>query len=143
MVIEIHIILYLLYVLDFAVITDDWGFSWYITKEKQYPQLIYQIQSLCRQSKTLRLAQKKISIMPPKSALILTDETNGEVTKEVVAAIMEFAKNNTPYVKASAVVGAEKLKAIMLTNVATMVGRDIKSFETRTRSLWIWLVSQS
>jgi hypothetical protein len=90
---------------------------------------------------TLKIAQKKISVMPPKSALILTDETNGEVTKDVVAAIVEFAKNNTPYVKASAVVGAEKLKAVMLTNVSTMVGRDIKNFETRTQAM-DWLVSQ-
>lgn len=90
----------------------------------------------------LKAAQKKITTMPPKSALILTDETNGEATKEVVYAVIEFAKNNTPYVKASAVVGAEKLKAVMLTNVAVQVGRDIKSFETRTQAM-DWLVNQS
>jgi len=89
----------------------------------------------------LKAAQKKISEMPPKSALILTDETNGEVSKEVIAAIIEFAKNNTPYVKASVVVGAEKLKATMVTNVSTIVHRDIKSFETRTQAM-DWLVSQ-
>jgi hypothetical protein len=91
--------------------------------------------------KTLQIAQKKIATMAPKSALILTDETNGEVTKEIVSAIMDFAKNNTPYVKASAVTGAEKLKALLLTNLSTTVGRDIKNFENRSQAM-DWLASQ-
>jgi hypothetical protein len=91
--------------------------------------------------KTLQIAQKKIAAVPSKSALVLTDETNGEVTKEVVSAIMQFAKNNTPFVKASAVTGAEKLKALMLTNIVTTVGRDIKNFETRMQAM-DWLANQ-
>lgn len=90
---------------------------------------------------TLKFVQDKISDMPLKSVLILLDETNTEVTKEGLSAVMEFAKNNTPYVKASAVVGAEKLKGVMLTNVSTEIGRDISSFATRAQAM-DWLVSQ-
>jgi hypothetical protein len=89
----------------------------------------------------LKEAQTKITKMPPKSALLLTDETNAEVTKEAVYAIMEFAKNNTPFVKASAVVGAEKLKHVMLLNVSTTVGRDIQNFENRAKAM-DWLINQ-
>ncbi len=89
----------------------------------------------------LGAAQKQISAMPPKSARILTDNTNAEVNKEVVGAILQFAKANTPYVKYSAAVGAEKLKNVILTNISTAVGREIKNFNTRTEAL-DWLAAQ-
>ncbi len=89
----------------------------------------------------LKEAQTKISAMQPKTARLLTDVTNAEVTKEVVDAIMLFAKNNTPYVKASATVGAEKLKNIILSNVSTNVGRAINNFSSQKEAL-DWLSSQ-
>ncbi len=90
---------------------------------------------------TLQQAQKKVVTMPPKSALLLTDVTDAEVTKEVVEAILIFAKNNTPYVKASVAVGAEKLKKVILTNISTNVGRSINSFGSRKEAM-DWLASQ-
>jgi hypothetical protein len=47
----------------------------------------------------LKEAQKQISSLPPKSVRSLTDNTNAEVTKEVVAAILQFAMSNTLFVK--------------------------------------------
>jgi hypothetical protein len=93
------------------------------------------------QTEIIIYAQTKIATMAPKSALIITDETDAEVNKEAIGLILNFAKSNTPYVKASAAVGAEKLKAIILTNITTNIGRDIKSFATREEAM-DWLVAQ-
>ncbi len=89
----------------------------------------------------LKEAQKKMSNMPSKSVRLLTDVTNAEVSKEVVNAIMEYAKNNTPFVMASAVVGAEKLKGVIALNVSTTVGRAINNFGSRADAEE-WLTSQ-
>lgn len=94
-----------------------------------------------QQIEILKDAQKTISAMAPKSALILTDESNAEVNKEAMAVVLNFAKNNTPYVRASAAVGAEKLKSVILTNISTSVGREIKNFDNRTLAM-DWLVNQ-
>lgn len=89
----------------------------------------------------LKEAQKKITTMPPKSVRLITDVTNAEVTKEVVNAIMAYAKSNTPFLKASGVVGAEKLKSVITLNVSTTVGRTINNFGSRTEAK-DWLASQ-
>jgi hypothetical protein len=98
---------------------------------KKAPQII----------EALKEAQPKIAVMQPKSARLLTNVTNAEVTKDVVNAIMLFAKNNTPFVKASATVGAEKLKSIILSNVTTNVGRSINNFNSEPEAM-DWLANQ-
>jgi hypothetical protein len=98
---------------------------------KKTPQII----------ETLKEAEKKISTMPPKSARLLTDVTNVEVNMDVVKLVLQFAKNNTPFAKVSAAVGAEKLKSAILTNISTNVGRDIKNFNTRPEAIE-WLSNQ-
>jgi hypothetical protein len=89
----------------------------------------------------LKEAQKQVTAMPPKSARLLTDVTNVDVNMEVVNAVLMFAKNNTPFVKVSAAVGAEKMKNVILTNVSTAVGREIKNFNSRTEAVE-WLSNQ-
>jgi len=54
----------------------------------------------------LREAQQQIALLPRKSVLILTDATNAVFNKESAKAMKEFAAKNSPFVKASAVVGA-------------------------------------
>ncbi len=92
--------------------------------------------------KKLDDAHKEIATLPPKSTLLITDVTNTEITNEFINATKEFAKKNTPYVKASAVVGGgNKLIGVISYNVASDAGRKINSFNTRTEAM-DWLVTQ-
>ncbi len=87
-------------------------------------------------------AQKEIALMPPKSALLITDVTDTEISNEFISAVMEFAKKNTPNVKASASVGGgNKIVNLISFNVASSAGRKINSFNTRLEAM-DWLVSQ-
>jgi hypothetical protein len=85
-------------------------------------------------------AQQIISGMEQKSALILTDVTNAKYDKNVAEGIKNFVKNNSPYVKASAVVGVEGVQAILLQTAIFITRRDIKTFPNRNEAI-NWLVS--
>ena len=84
---------------------------------------------------------KEIEQNPPKSVLILTDASNIRFTVESAAALKEFATKNTPYVKASAVVGTEGLKEVIRIAIERATLRDIKPFTSRQEAL-DWLVEQ-
>jgi hypothetical protein len=88
----------------------------------------------------LQEAQKQISSQAPKSALILTDATNSTYDRASSSAIKEFASKNTPFVKASAVVGADGLRAVLLKTVALITRREIKLFKSRPEAM-DWLVN--
>jgi hypothetical protein len=86
----------------------------------------------------LPAAQKQIAFLPPKSALILTDVTNTVYNKEVSAAIKEFSAKNTPYVRASAVVGVDGLRSVLLQAVTMITHREIKACKTRDEAIeWL------
>jgi hypothetical protein len=89
----------------------------------------------------LKDAQAKISRLPANSALIMTDATKAAYTQETGMAIKEFAAKNTPYVKASAVVGIEGIKSVLQTAVAMQNKRDIAAFATRGEAM-DWLASK-
>lgn len=91
---------------------------------------------------TLREAQKKISELPPKSVLILTDVTDAVFNATSSNAIKEFSAKNTPYIKASATVGSTEMRAILLRSVASFTGRQIGACGTRQEAM-DWLVSHS
>ena len=86
-------------------------------------------------------AQKKISTMPPATVLVLTDVTNTVYNKVTSDAFGVFAKKNSPYVKASAVVGADGLRAVYVTLVNTLTKREIKACKDRAEAM-DWLVSR-
>lgn len=79
----------------------------------------------------LKNAQKEIASLPPKSALVITDATNAVYNKESSAAMKEFVQKNTPYIRASAVIGADGLRSILLKTIAMITKRDIKPCKTR------------
>lgn len=86
-------------------------------------------------------AHSKIASVPQKSALILTDVTNATYNNVSSAAIKDFTSKNTPFVKASAVVGADGLRAVLLQAVAAITKREIKTFGTRTEAM-DWLANR-
>lgn len=83
-----------------------------------------------------------IAESPPKSRLVLTDVTEANYNKDVAEAIKEFVKNNTPYIKASAVVGADGVRLILLQTVIFLSRREIRAFADRNSAM-DWLTSAS
>ncbi len=90
--------------------------------------------------KVLPIAKTVIARMAPKSVRVLTDVTGAIYTKEVAAAIKDFSDKNTPYVRASAVVGAEGIRLVLLQTVTMLTRREIKTYRTRPEAL-DWLAS--
>lgn len=86
-------------------------------------------------------AHEIIAQFPPKSALLLTDTTNARFNQESVAALREFAIQNTPYVKASAFLGAEGIRDITRISAERVTERSIVAFKTRAEALE-WLIDQ-
>jgi hypothetical protein len=71
---------------------------------------------------------------------VLTDVTGATYDKEVAAAIKDFATKNSPYVKASAVVGADGVRQILLQTVILITRREMKTFSSREQAK-DWLAS--
>ena len=86
-------------------------------------------------------AKRLIASQPKESALILTDVTNMQLTSETSNIMKEFSEHNTPYTKASAVVGIEGLRKIIYSAVQHLSGRSIPTFETLDQAK-DWLVQQ-
>jgi len=76
----------------------------------------------------------------PKGALVLTDVTNATYNRDVSAAIKDFVSNNTPFIKASAVVGATGVRGVLLQTAIVITRREIKTFDNRPAAL-DWLAS--
>jgi len=76
----------------------------------------------------------------PKSALVLTDSTNATYNSEVSTAMKNFSSKNTPYVKGSAVVGADAMRKVLVAAIRVATKRDIRTFDTRDQAM-DWLVS--
>lgn len=90
----------------------------------------------------LRDSQPKIAALPPKSALVLTNVKDTAYNSVISSAIKNFTDQNTPYVKASAVIGADGLRKVLLQTVAALTKREIKAFTTQLEAM-DWLVSQA
>ncbi len=69
-------------------------------------------------------AKKEIRKHPQKSLLVITDVTNTGYDTEVATMFKDYAAHNTPFVKASAVVGISGLQKIILRAIITLTGRD-------------------
>ncbi len=90
----------------------------------------------------LREAAKHISSQQPKSLLLLTDVTKAVYTVDSYGAMREFASKNTPFVKASAVVGADGIMAALQKTIEIATKRNnIKACKNRNEAM-DWLVSQ-
>jgi hypothetical protein len=86
-------------------------------------------------------AKRVIASQPKESALILTNVTDTEISKDTSALMKDFTTHNKPYVKASAVIGVEGLKKIIYNAVQAVSGRHISSFSTLEQAK-DWLVAQ-
>ncbi|RPI01470.1 MAG: hypothetical protein EHM64_15670 [Ignavibacteriae bacterium] len=69
-------------------------------------------------------AKEQIRKFPPKSLLIITNVTDTGFDTQVAAIMGEYADHNTPYVKASALVGIAGVQRVVLAAIKAMIGRD-------------------
>ena len=91
--------------------------------------------------KHVKSAKEIIRKQPPKSLLVITKVTNTGFDTEVANIIKEYAQQNTPYVKASAIVGISGWAKIILTAIKTLTGRDFHLADTM-EDAQEWLVKQ-
>ena len=89
----------------------------------------------------VKRAKEIIRKQPPKSLLVITKVTETGFDSEVANLIKEYAQHNTPYVKASAVVGIAGWAKIILTAVKALTGRDFHLADTMEEAQE-WLVKQ-
>lgn len=86
-------------------------------------------------------ARKIITTQPQRSLLLLTDVTKAAFNPKGVSAIKEWSSSNTPYLKASAVIGVSGIYRIIYEALVKLVKRDIVCFGTEEEAL-DWLASR-
>jgi len=86
-------------------------------------------------------AGELIKTQAPKSALVLTDVRDVGYDITSVEAMKNFASGNTPYVKASAVVGVTGMKKVIFQSVVRITGRKIQTFDEPEKAK-DWLAEQ-
>jgi hypothetical protein len=87
-------------------------------------------------------AQSHIAKSAPKSVLVLTNVKDTPYNTTISNAIKEFTNKNTPYVKASAVIGADGLRKVLLQTVCMLTKREIHAFNSQETAM-DWLSAQA
>ena len=88
--------------------------------------------------RVLDKAKAIIGAQAPGSVLLLTDVTKAHFNARGVAEIKEFSRFNTPYLKASAVLGVSGIYKVVYEAVIKLVGRPIVCFDTEEQALdWL------
>lgn len=91
--------------------------------------------------KLIAQAEKVVHAQLPNSLLVVVDLTGSTFGPKTSQSSKEASKSNSPYVKASALVGMNKLMEIILNSIRTLTGRSIASFGTREEA-YEWLIKQ-
>jgi hypothetical protein len=89
----------------------------------------------------LTTAKKMIAAQPPKSVLAVFDATGAHFDTTLLNSMKEFTKDNTPYVKAAAVVGISGMLQVALTVISSFAGRQFVTFKSREEAME-WLLKQ-
>jgi len=100
--------------------------------------------SHCTSEQAIRNANEAILLVtaePLNSVLTLIDLTDMQVSRESVARAKEVTVLNRPYVKRSALVGAESLPNAFYDAVKRFSKREFPRFKTREEAL-DWLVAE-
>ncbi|MBA4385437.1 MAG: hypothetical protein C0410_11930 [Anaerolinea sp.] len=99
--------------------------------------------SKCQPDEATRVfdeAIHKITKLPLKSVLLITDSSDAVYNSETSTVTKHFSSSISAHIKGSAVVGADSMKKIMISTLRLLTKRDIKTFDTREQAM-DWLVS--
>lgn len=86
-------------------------------------------------------AEKIVHKQQPKSVLVAVDLTNSRFGPKTSQAAKSVAKGNEPYIKASALIGMNKLMEVVYNSLRMITGRKIVTFSTRDEA-FEWLIKQ-
>jgi hypothetical protein len=86
-------------------------------------------------------AKEKIRKHAPKSLLLITNVKGTRFDMEMAENMKEYANGNTPYVKASAIVGVAGLQKVIYLAVKKLTGREFYLAETMEEAKE-WLADQ-
>jgi hypothetical protein len=89
----------------------------------------------------LAKAREQIDCRAPGSVRLLTDVTNTHYDAAGAEAMKAYSKANTPFVKASAVVGVVGIKRVLFQAVIKLTGRRIVAVDSVEAGL-DWLAAQ-
>ncbi|HVN47227.1 MAG TPA: STAS/SEC14 domain-containing protein [Bacteroidota bacterium] len=89
----------------------------------------------------VRSAKAKIQTHTPKSLLVITNITNTGFDTEAAAIIGDYAISNSPYVKASTVVGAAGMQKVIINSIKVITGREFFLADSMEEAQE-WLVNQ-
>jgi hypothetical protein len=97
----------------------------------------------CRAEEVGNIASEvqRIVTVPRKSVLVLSDLTGAQFSRDAVTRIKEVAVFDRPYVKKSAMVGAESLPEVFYQALKNFSRREFSRFKTREEAL-DWLVQE-
>jgi hypothetical protein len=86
-------------------------------------------------------AQSLILKEPPKSVRLLTNVTSAHYNREGVEYMKKFSMTVTPHMKASAAVGVQGVRKIVVQTLIKLTGRNIVLRDTAEQAL-DWLADQ-
>lgn len=90
---------------------------------------------------TLQNATRLIKTQALKSVLLLTNVSGTRYDSEGADAIKTYSKENTPFIKASAVVGVSGIKRLIFNTIVKITGRKIMPFDD-VEAAREWLAGQ-
>jgi len=86
----------------------------------------------------LNETHKIVQEMGEGNARLLSNVEDTRYSKEISELAKEFVRRNTPYMKASAIVGVKGIQQILFQTLLKISGRDIKLFEEESEALdWL------
>jgi energy-converting hydrogenase Eha subunit A len=91
--------------------------------------------------KPVKFAEEQIRKHFKKSLLLITNVIDTGFDTEVSAIIGEYTVHNTPYVKASALVGVSGVQKVVLAAIKALTGRDFYLTNT-VEDAQEWLIQQ-
>src|SRR5258708_2094973 len=86
----------------------------------------------------LDMARPIIRSSPAKSVLTLTHFKNAVINNDVIYQAKEYSTNNTPFIKAAAVVDPDPLLLTILQTMVALAGRNFAKFDDlETAKNWL------
>ncbi|MBN1313665.1 MAG: hypothetical protein JXB30_19840 [Anaerolineae bacterium] len=86
-------------------------------------------------------ALEMVRSQPKNSVLVLVDLTNARLTPKVYQVSKAATEENSPYIKATTIVGVSGIMDILSKAVSAFARRELTSFSTREEAM-DWLVQQ-
>ena len=85
--------------------------------------------------------EEQIRLHPTKSLLLITNVTDTGFDTEVAAVMGEYALHNTPYIKASALIGVSGVQKVVLAANKALTGRELYLTDSM-EDAQEWLIQQ-